>query len=151
MLFHLLPDLVMIAAAAMRCGCCVGSAAAMSCATTLGRCGVTASVGCCGVSAAATRCGCCVASAAATSVTAATTSFAATAAVSGDVASATRAAEAMAAPAVGVAPVGPWAYAEEDAVIEVARPIITIGRAGIGCIAVVAIGTDRLNTDANTN
>jgi hypothetical protein len=54
-------------------------------------------------------------------------------------------------PAVAIAPVGPWAHAQEDAVIEVARPIITVGRAGIGCIAVVAIGTDRLNPDANTN
>ena len=52
--------------------------------------------------------------------------------------------EAMATPAVVIAPAGPGAHAQEDAVIEIARSIEPIGRAGIGGIVVVAIGTDRL-------
>ena len=71
--------------------------------------------------------------------------------VTAEVASAAVAGEAMISPAVAITPVGPWAHAQKDAVIEVARPIITIGRAGIGRIAVIAIGTDWLNPDANSN
>ena len=57
--------------------------------------------------------------------------------------------EAMAAPAVAIAPAGPWAHAQEDAVVEVARPVKSIGRAGVGRIVVIAVGTDRLNADAD--
>jgi hypothetical protein len=51
-------------------------------------------------------------------------------------------AEAMATPAVVIAPASPWAHAQEDAVIEVPRPVIANGRAGVRRIAVVAVGTD---------
>ena len=46
--------------------------------------------------------------------------------------------EAMAAPAVAVSVAGPGAHAEEDAVIEVARPVEAVGRAGVGGVVVVA-------------
>jgi hypothetical protein len=62
------------------------------------------------------------------------------------IASASAAAKAMAAPAVAIAPVGPWAYAQEDAVVEIARAVKAVGRAGIGCIVVVAVITDGRNT-----
>jgi hypothetical protein len=51
--------------------------------------------------------------------------------------------KAMAAPTVVITPAGPWTHAQEDAVVEVARPVITNGGAGIRCIAVVAVRTDR--------
>ncbi len=51
-------------------------------------------------------------------------------------------AEAMLAPAVAVSPVCPWAHAQEDAVIEISRPIKAAWRAAIRCIVVVAVGTD---------
>jgi hypothetical protein len=51
--------------------------------------------------------------------------------------------KAMAAPTVVISPAGPWTHAQEDAVVEVARPIITHRGAGIRCIAVVAVRTDR--------
>jgi hypothetical protein len=51
--------------------------------------------------------------------------------------------KAMAAPTVVITPAGPWAHAQEDAVIEVARPVITNRGAGVRCIAVVAVRTDR--------
>jgi hypothetical protein len=63
--------------------------------------------------------------------------------------SSTSIAEAMAAPAVVIAPAGPRAHAQEDTVIEITRSIEPIGRAGIGCIVVVAIGTDGLLPYAN--
>ena len=65
------------------------------------------------------------------------------------VASSAFAHKAMAAPAVAVAPSAPWAHAQEDAVVEVPRPVIAIGRAGIRRIAVVAVRTARLNADVN--
>jgi len=40
--------------------------------------------------------------------------------------------EAMSAPAVAIAPAGPGAHAQEDAVVEVARPVKSIGGAGVG-------------------
>jgi hypothetical protein len=61
---------------------------------------------------------------------------------SGDVPASTTAAEAMSAPAVAIAPVRPRANAQEDAVIEIARPIKTTGRAAVRRIVIVAIGTD---------
>jgi hypothetical protein len=54
--------------------------------------------------------------------------------------------KAMAAPTVVVTPAGPWTHAQEDAVIEVARPVITNRGAGIRCITVVAVRTDRWRT-----
>src|SRR5271155_82339 len=53
------------------------------------------------------------------------------------------AAEAMFAPAMAVAPVRPWAHAQEDAVIEISRPVKAARRAAIRCRVVVAVGTDR--------
>ena len=57
--------------------------------------------------------------------------------------------KAVTAPAVAVAPSAPWAHAQEDAVVEVARPVIAVGRAGVRRIAVVAIGAGWLNADIN--
>src|ERR1700733_8364880 len=57
--------------------------------------------------------------------------------------------KAMAAAARAVAPSAPWAHAQKDAVVEVSRPIIAVGRAGVGRIAVVAVGAGWLNTDVN--
>jgi hypothetical protein len=65
------------------------------------------------------------------------------------IAAATAVGEAMTAPAVAIAPASPWAHAQEDAVVEVPRPIEAHGRAGVGRIVVVAVPTDRLN--ANTD
>jgi hypothetical protein len=62
------------------------------------------------------------------------------------IASTTGTTEAMTAPAVAIAPVGPWTHSQEDAVIEITRSIKTVGRTGIGCIVVVAVGTDWRNT-----
>ena len=67
-----------------------------------------------------------------------------------DVTSSTGVDEAMTAPAVSVAPVGPWTYAEKDAVIEVAGPVETAGGAGVRWVFVIAVGTDRRRT-ANTD
>jgi hypothetical protein len=53
-------------------------------------------------------------------VTAACMSTVGDAACSAMVASSAIAAKAMAAPAVAITPAGPWAHAEEDAVIEIA-------------------------------
>ena len=57
--------------------------------------------------------------------------------------------EAMAAPAVPIAPAGPWAHAQEDAVIEISRTVKAIRRAGVRLVVVVAIGTDGLNAYAD--
>jgi hypothetical protein len=61
------------------------------------------------------------------------------------IASATTAGEAMAAPTMAIAPVGPWTHSQEDAVVEIAGPIKAAGGAGIGCIVVVTIGADGWN------
>jgi len=58
-----------------------------------------------------------------------------------NISSSSAAAEAMLTPAVSIAPVRPWAHAQKDAAIEIAWPIIAAGRAAVGCIAVVAVGT----------
>ena len=50
--------------------------------------------------------------------------------------------KAMTAPTVVITPAGPWTHAQEDAVVEVARPVITNRGAGIRCIAVVTVRTD---------
>ena len=57
--------------------------------------------------------------------------------------------KAMAAPTVAVAPSAPWAHAQKDAVVEVSRAVIAVGRAGVRRISVVAIGADWLNADVN--
>jgi hypothetical protein len=67
-----------------------------------------------------------------------------------DVTSSTRVDEAMTAPAVSVAPVGPWTYAQKDPVIEIARPVEADRRTGVGWIFVVAVTTNRRRT-ADTN
>src|ERR1700691_2918258 len=69
----------------------------------------------------------------------------------GNISSSSSAVEAMFAPAVAVAPVRPWTDAQEDAVIEIARPIKTTGRTAVRCIVVIAVGTDRLNADADAD
>src|SRR5580693_3709075 len=65
--------------------------------------------------------------------------------------SAAAAVEAMFAPAVAVTPTGPRAHAQEDTVVEIARPIKADRRAGVRRIVVVTVGTHRLDTDANAN
>ena len=54
--------------------------------------------------------------------------------------------KAMASPTVVISPAGPWAHAQKDAVVEVARPVITNRGTGIRCIAVVAVRTDGWRT-----
>src|ERR1700722_3156170 len=68
-----------------------------------------------------------------------------------DISSSSGALKAMFAPAVAVAPVRPRTHAQEDTVIEIARPIETTGRAAVRCIVVIAVGTDRLNADAHVD
>jgi hypothetical protein len=63
-----------------------------------------------------------------------------------DVTSSTGVDEAMTAPAVSVAPVGPWTYAEKDAVIEIASPVETDRGASVGWVFVVAVTTNRRRT-----
>jgi hypothetical protein len=53
--------------------------------------------------------------------------------------SSTTVAEAMATPAVAVAPAGPRPHAQEDAAVKIPRPVKSIGRAGIRCIVVIAV------------
>jgi hypothetical protein len=67
-----------------------------------------------------------------------------------DVPSASTMAEAMFTPTVAIAPVRPWTHAQENAVVEIARSIVTTGRAGIRRIAVVPVRTDGL-IDADDN
>jgi len=50
---------------------------------------------------------------------------------------ATTAVEAMTTPAMAIAPVSPGTYAEEDAVVEVAGTVVSVGCASIGGIIVV--------------
>jgi hypothetical protein len=63
--------------------------------------------------------------------------------------SSTTVTETMPAPAVAISPASPWAHAKEDAVVEIPRPVKTVGRASVWRIVVVAVGTDRLNTNAD--
>lgn len=65
--------------------------------------------------------------------------------------SSTIAMEAMASPAVAITPTGPWAHAHEDAVVEIARPVITHRRARVRLISVVTVRTNGLNTDVHRN
>ena len=57
--------------------------------------------------------------------------------------------KAVTAPAVSIAPTSPRTHAKEDAVVEVAGTVEAHGRAGIGCVIVVAVRAYRLNADAN--
>jgi hypothetical protein len=45
---------------------------------------------------------------------------------------------AMFAPAVAITPAGPWTHAQEDAVVEVIRPVKALGRASVRPSFVVA-------------
>jgi hypothetical protein len=129
-------------------------------ASTMGCCGVgstmrRATAGCCGTRSgmgrsvgcttgrATTRCYC--------MATSTITCITAPVSTAGDVPSSATAVEAMFAPAVAVAPVRPGSHAQEYAVIEIARPIKATGRAAVWCIVVIAIGTDRLNANADGN
>ena len=58
---------------------------------------------------------------------------------------------AMFAPAVAITPAGPWTRAQEDAVVEVIRPVKALGRAAVGCGFVVAPLADRWFADFNSN
>ena len=58
---------------------------------------------------------------------------------------------AMAAPAVGITPAGPWAHAQEDAVVEVIRPVKALGRASVRPSFVVAPLANRWFADFNDN
>ena len=57
----------------------------------------------------------------------------------------------MATPAVVIAPASPWAHAQEDSVVEIARPVETNRCAGVWGIVVVAVGTNGWNTYVNRN
>jgi hypothetical protein len=57
----------------------------------------------------------------------------------GDVPASSCATEAMITPAVAIAPACPWTHTQEDAVIEIARPIKATGCAAVRCIVVVAV------------
>jgi hypothetical protein len=65
------------------------------------------------------------------------------------IASATTVTEAMAAPAVAIAPASPWAHAQEDSVVEVSRPVKTHWRAGVGLIVVIAVRANRWYADVD--
>jgi hypothetical protein len=68
-----------------------------------------------------------------------------------DVGSSSTTVEAMTSPSVTIAPVRPWAYAKEDPVIEVARPIKTHGCARVRRIVIVAVRADgRIYADDNS-
>jgi hypothetical protein len=72
-------------------------------------------------------------------------------ATAGDIAASAGSGEAMAAPAVAVAPVGPGTYAEEDAVIEVARTVVPVGCTGVRSVVIVAPLADGRTTNVNAN
>jgi hypothetical protein len=59
--------------------------------------------------------------------------------------------EAMAAPAVAIAPAGPGSHSQEDPVVEVSRPVISHRRAAVGRFAIVAVRTDGLNAYPDNN
>src|ERR1017187_4978436 len=132
---------------------------ATAAATTTGRAATTghAAMGCYGVGTATaghatTPADLCRRSSACTSATrrgSARTGIPPTAAA--DIPASTTAAEAMPAPAVAIAPVGPRTHPQEDTVIKIARPVETVGRAGIRSIVVISPRANRLNTDADEN
>ena len=59
--------------------------------------------------------------------------------------------KAMATPSVAVSPTAPGTHAEEDAIVEVARPVIAHGRAGVRRITVIAVRTDGLDAEVDHN
>jgi hypothetical protein len=60
-------------------------------------------------------------------------------------------AEAMTAPAMAVAPAGPWAHAQEDAVVEITWSVKAIRRACVWGIVVVAVSAAGWDTDVNND
>jgi len=59
---------------------------------------------------------------------------------------------ALVTPAVCITPMSPWTDAQENAVIEITRPVKTIGGAGVWCIGIVAIRAyGRRAADSNGN
>ena len=67
------------------------------------------------------------------------------------IASTTTTVKAMTAPAVAVSPARPWPHAKEDSVIEVAWSVEAHGGTGVWRVIIIAIGTDRLNPDADNH
>src|ERR1019366_2737568 len=59
--------------------------------------------------------------------------------------------KAMTAPAVSIAPAGPWAHAEEDAVIEIARTVKAHRGTGVGLIVVISVGAGWLDPDIDND
>jgi hypothetical protein len=57
----------------------------------------------------------------------------------------------MCAPAVAVAPTCPRSHAQEDAVIEISRPVEAHGGTLVRSVVVVAVGTNWLNAHAYIN
>jgi hypothetical protein len=72
-------------------------------------------------------------------------------AISAHIPSPARTDKAMAAPPMRISPAVPRAHAQEDAVIEITRPIKADRRAGIGRIVIVAVGTGGRYADADAN
>lgn len=72
-------------------------------------------------------------------------------ATSAGIPSSATAAETVVAPAVAIAPTGPWAHSQENAVIEVAWSVEAIRSACVRRIVVVAIGANRWSTDIDDN
>lgn len=122
---------------------CCGMGSTMRPATTAGCCCVRSGTTGCTAGPATTRCYCVATSAVAC--------IAAPVSTAGDIPSAATSDEAMFAPAVAVAPVRPGSHAQKDAVIEIARAIKATGRTAVWCVLVIAVGTDRLNADADAN
>jgi len=59
---------------------------------------------------------------------------------------------ALVTPAVGITPMSPRTDAQENAVIEITRPVKTVGGAGVWCIGIVAIRAyGRRAADSNGN
>ena len=59
--------------------------------------------------------------------------------------------EAILAPAVGITPAGPWAYAQKDAIVEVPRPVKAPLGAGIGWSFDIAERANGWFADFNDN
>jgi hypothetical protein len=59
-------------------------------------------------------------------------------------------AEAVAVPIAMVVPAIPGARSDEDSIHEIARPVVTVGRAGVRVIIVVAVLTNRRARDIRT-
>ncbi len=132
-------------AATARRGSVTGCFMRWGCTTTSTRTATSARVR--GRGAGSAGCGCMLPAATASCIIAAIGESAAAAAI----VSSPAAAKAMAAPAVSIAPTGPRTHAEEDAVVEIPRPVKSVGRAGVWSVVIVTIGADRWNADADHN